>query len=273
MRIRYHVSLEALRSGSWRGRSYCSRLLAAEARLCRQRFGVRGVKGHLATAQQSAKRSRLLQHVCEPTRCVLLIQEMQNGVVGSTSSLPALAAAGEQIGLIDHVVAVATAARHAGVPVIHTTAESMPGGFGSNHNARLFAAARKAAKDLPPDGEAARPIPELGPAPGDLVFPRHHGLSPLSGTSLDQLLRNAGVTTVVIAGVSLNVAIPNLVFDAVNLGYQVVLVSDAVVATPVEYGEQIIEHSLSLVATVVSSAELEAVWARAMDEESVSDRG
>ncbi len=98
------------------------------------------------------------------------------------------------------------------------------------------------------------------------MFPRHHGLSPLNGTSLDQLLRNAGVTTVVIVGVSLNVAIPNLVFDAVNLSYQVVLVSDAVVATPVDYGAQIIEHSLSLVATVVSSAELEAVWAQASGE-------
>ncbi len=220
----------------------------------------------MATAQESEKRSRLLHDVCEPTRCALLIQEMQNGVVGATSNLPSLAAAGEQVGLIEHVVAVATAARRAGVPVIHATAESLPGGFGSNHNARLFAAARKAAKDRPPEGEAARPIPELGPAPGDLVFPRHHGLSPLNGTSLDQLLRNAGVTTVVIVGVSLNVAIPNLVFDAVNLSYQVVLVSDAVVATPVDYGAQIIEHSLSLVATVVSSAELEAVWAQASGE-------
>jgi len=198
---------------------------------------------------------------------------MQNNVIGATSSLPSLAAAGVQVGLIEHVVAVAAAARHAGVPVIHATAESMPGGFGSNHNARLFAAVQKAATNRPPDGEASRPIPELGPAPGDLVFPRHHGLSPLNGTSLDQLLRNAGVTTLVIVGVSLNVAIPNLVFDAVNLSYQAVLVSDAVAATPVEYGEQIIEHSLSLVATVVSSAELEAVWGRASDEESVNDRG
>lgn len=198
---------------------------------------------------------------------------MQNGVIGTASSLPSLAAAGVQVGLIEHVVAVASAARLAGVPVIHATAESMPGGFGSNRNARLFAAARKAAADRPPDAEAARPIPELGPAPGDLVFPRHHGLSPLNGTSLDQLLRNAGVTTLVIVGVSLNVAIPNLVFDAVNLSYQVVLVSDAVVATPVEYGEQIIQHSLSLVATVVTSAELEAVWTQASGEESGSDRG
>src|SRR5258708_13309406 len=83
----------------------------------------------------------------------------------------------------------------------------------------------------------------------------------MTGSSLDQLLRNQGTTTVVVVGVSLNVAIPNLVFDAVNRSYQVVVVSDAVVGIPVDYGRQVLANTLSLVATLASTDEVVAAWA------------
>jgi nicotinamidase-related amidase len=62
-------------------------------------------------------------------------------------------------------------------------------------------------------------------------------------------------------GVSLNVAIPNLVFDAVNRSYQVVLVSDSVAGVPQEYGAQMIEHTLTLVCAIASSEEIVDAWA------------
>jgi nicotinamidase-related amidase len=94
-----------------------------------------------------------------------------------------------------------------------------------------------------------------------VVLPRYHGLSPMTGSSLDSLLRNNGVTTVVVVGVSLNVAIPNLVFDAVNRSYQVVVVSDAVAGVPVEYGQQVVAHTLSLIATLATVDEVVEAWA------------
>jgi nicotinamidase-related amidase len=160
------------------------------------------------------------------------------------------------------VATVVRAARAAGVRVVHCTAENLPDGFGSNRNARVFAAARKAGMENAPGSESVRPVPEVGPEPGDVVLPRYHGLSPMTGSPLDSLLRNDGVTTVVIVGVSLNVAIPNLVFDAVNRSYQVVVVSDAVVGVPVEYGRQVLDHSLSLVATLASTEALVEAWAQ-----------
>ena len=50
----------------------------------------------------------------------------------------------------------------------------------------------------------------------------------MTSTSLDPVLRNLGVTTIVAAGVSVNVAIMGFMFEAVNLGYQFVLPRDAV---------------------------------------------
>jgi nicotinamidase-related amidase len=199
-------------------------------------------------------------------RTALLLQELQEGVVGEGSMLPALADACAAVGLLERAVRLATAARQVGVQVIHCTAETMPGGFGANRNARLFAAARRArtgagagAGNQRIDG-AARPVSVLGPAPEDLVVPRYHGLSPLNGSSLNQLLHNAGVRTLVVAGVSLNIAIPNLVFDAVNAGFQVVVVRDAVAATPVDYGPAVLENSLSLVATLAATDDVVSAW-------------
>jgi nicotinamidase-related amidase len=204
-----------------------------------------------------------LEDLVQPGRAALLLQEVQNGVVGDESSLPALAEAGRKIGLIQHVARLAGAARHAGVLVVHCTAENLPNGFGMNRNARLFAGARKAGAANQPGSRSVQPVDEVGVGPADIVLPRYYGLSPLTCTPLDTLLRNDGISTVVLTGVSLNVAIPNLVFDAVNLAYQVVLVRDAVAGVGDGYGEQLIANSLGLLATVVETADLEAVWSSA----------
>lgn len=150
-------------------------------------------------------------------------------------------------------------ARTAGAPVIHATADALPEAFGANQNARLFAAARRYGTENAQRSDSALPVVGLA-ADGDLVLPRYHGLSPMTGTPLDSLLRNAGVTTVVVAGVSLNVAIPNLVFDAINRAYQVVVVTDAVAGTPRAYGESVLQHSLALLATLATTDEVVAAW-------------
>ena len=215
-----------------------------------------------ADHDDSARLARLARLV-DPSRSALLVQEMQQGVVGQLSGLPALAEAAASVGLVEHVATVVDAARLAAVQVIHCTAENLPAGFGANRNARLFAAARKAGMENLPGSGPVRPIPEVGPLPGDVVLPRYHGLSPMTGSALDSLLRNHGITTVVVVGVSLNVAIPNLVFDAVNRAYQVVVVSDAVAGVPVAYGEQVLAHTLSLIATLATAGELAEAWATA----------
>jgi biuret amidohydrolase len=193
-------------------------------------------------------------------QCVVLLQELQEGVVGATSGLPALAAVVQQSALVSNAARVAALARRVGVPVIHCTAESLPRGFGVNTNARLFAGARKSGMDNLPGSDSVHPISALGPFDSDVVLPRFHGLSPLTGSPLDSLLRNDGIRTIVVMGVSLNIAIPNLVFDAVNRSYQVVLVSDAVAGVPPEYGAQMMQHTLSLLCTIATSEEITTIW-------------
>src|SRR5919198_1095093 len=81
--------------------------------------------------------------------------------------------------------------------------------------------------------------------PGDLESRRYHGFTPFTGTSLDQTLRSLGVRTVVAVGVSLNLAIPGLCLEAVNLGYRVVVLTDAVAGMPAEYGDAVMANTIS----------------------------
>jgi nicotinamidase-related amidase len=202
-----------------------------------------------------------LSDLVAPDRSAVLVQELQNGVVGAEARLPALADAVGATGVIERAASVLRAARKRRIPVIHCTAENLPGGFGTNHNARLFDSARRLGLENRPGSSSVAPVAPLGPSDSDLVIPRLHGLSPLTGSPLDALLRNQRIECLVVMGVSLNLAIPNLVFDAVNRSYRVVLVADAVAGVPVDYGRQVIEHSLSLVSTVVVADELIEAWA------------
>jgi nicotinamidase-related amidase len=203
--------------------------------------------------------TRDLAALVAPSHTALVIVECQQGVIGELANLPALAEAA-RAGLVPAVAGLARTARAAGVKVIHATAAHPPGRWGANTNARLFAVAARSPVQLIEGSDAAQPLPEIGVEEGDLVLVRRHGLSPMTGTDLEPLLRNAGVTTVVVAGVSLNIAIPNAAFDAVNAGYQVVIPRDGVVGTPEAYGDQVLEHTLAYVATLTTVAELSATW-------------
>jgi len=135
--------------------------------------------------------------------------------------------------------------------------------WGGNRNSRLFAAGRRSAVQQYANTDATEPADEIGFVEGaDVVVSRFHGLSPVAGTELAPMLRNEGVTTVVVAGVSLNVAIPNTVFDLVNGGFQVVVPTDGSVSTVAGYGEQVLEHTLAYVATLTDVATLVEAWSQ-----------
>jgi nicotinamidase-related amidase len=199
-----------------------------------------------------------LASLVAPAHTALVTQECQRGVIGDLSALPELAAAGQAV--LPALAGLVRAARAAGVPVVHCTAERRTDGRGANANARIFRYMAKAPHPLRPGSESAALVPELTLEDSDLVLPRLHGLSPFQGTELDFVLRNLGVTTIVGVGVSVNVAIQNLAFDAVNAGYQMVVPRDAVAGFPAEYVEAVFTHTLGAVATLVDCDDLLAVW-------------
>ncbi len=206
-----------------------------------------------------------LASLVDPASTAVLTMELQRGVVGPGAMMESLRRQVAAAGTVRAAAAVCNAARAAGARVVHCVVQTRGDGAGGAVNCRILGLADKLRREqgIAPtmagtDGE--RLVPELGEDPRDLVMVRWHGLTPFTSTALDQTLRNLGVTTVVATGVSVNVGIMGLCLSAVDLGYQVVLVRDAVAGVPEDYADSVIEHSLAMVATVVTSAQLLEAW-------------
>lgn len=192
-------------------------------------------------------------------RSALITQECQKGVLGDPAVFAELAEAA-RVEMVPNAARLAKAARAGGIPVVHCIAERRADGIGSSTNARLFGAARRGDVLLEPGSEATEVIDEIGCESIDLVSRRLHGIGPMWGTDLDSLLRNLRVRTVVAVGVSVNIGLTNLVMDAVNAGYQVVVPRDAVAGIPASYADAIIDNTLSLLATITTTEEVREVW-------------
>lgn len=182
------------------------------------------------------------------------------GVIGELAVLRDLADAA-QATAVPNIARLADAARGAGVPVVHCLAVRRSDDKGSNSNGRLFAATRKLGIRIEPGSAGAALVPELAGHDDDLVLQRLHGIGPMGGTDLDAVLRNLGVRTIVGVGVSVNIAITNFVMDAVNAGYDFVLARDAVAGVPQAYADAVIDNTLALLATVVTTDDVVAAWA------------
>ncbi|MFI9257609.1 cysteine hydrolase [Streptomyces sioyaensis] len=198
----------------------------------------------------------------DPATTVLLTVECQRGVVGPDSALPELAEAARTSGALANVARLVAAAHDAGVQVLHAIAERRPDGRGASHNARLFKAAERLPVQQLAGSTAVRVADPIPVTEDDLVVRRLHGLSPIAGTEVDALLRNLGCRTLVVTGVSANVAVPNAVFDAVNLGYTAVVPADAIAGVPAEYTPAMVRNTLALVATVTTTEEVLTSWRR-----------
>lgn len=199
-----------------------------------------------------------LADLVQPATCAVVTQELQGAVVGAASPLAELARAAQPI--LEPVAQLCDAARKRSVPVIHGLAVRRADGLGANSNGRLFAMMKRSGVAMQPGTSGAEPVPEIRPHPDDLRLPRLHGLSPFHGTELDWVLRNQGITTIIGVGVSLNVAMTNFAFDAVNSGYQFVMPTDAVAGFPAEYAQMVLTHTLGAIATLTTVADVLASW-------------
>jgi biuret amidohydrolase len=199
-----------------------------------------------------------LAELAAPEHTAVVTQECQGAIMGPDAGLAMLAREARREAL-PNICRLLPAARAAGVKVLHCLVQRRPDGLGSNHNAKIFSVGRNEV-GITPDSPGATLLPELGPEPTDLVLRRWHGVGPMGGTDLDAILRNLGVSTIVAVGVSLNIAIPNLVMDAVNAAYRVVLPRDAVAGFPTEYGKAVIDNTLSLLATITTTDDLLRAW-------------
>ncbi len=196
-----------------------------------------------------------------PDRTAVLVVDMQvdfaspDGALGAFIDMgvvkPALAAAEKLV----------ADARAAGVPVVFVGLWTTPETDSAAWNERL----RRRGGDPEVDavlcraGQAGSEFYGPQPAPGEPVV-RKTRYSAFVGTDLDQRLRDMGVDTLVVAGLTTECCVDSTVRDAFDLDYHVFVAADACAA----YETDLHEASLKVMelnsAILTTTDEVAAVW-------------
>jgi nicotinamidase-related amidase len=191
-----------------------------------------------------------------PETTAVVCVECQNGVLGPESVLPALAADSSE--LVSSVRRLLDSARQFGARVVHATYEGNLGGRPTG-TARLWRALGPATAQWAPGSAATTVLPELL-APTDLVLPRHHGLFPTLDSELLPVLKGLGVSTIVLAGVSLNLAITHTAGHVTQAGFELIVPRDAVGGTPKGYAEQVLDNTIAVLGRLTTIDQLIGEW-------------
>jgi nicotinamidase-related amidase len=78
----------------------------------------------------------------------------------------------------------------------------------------------------PPPASASELVPEAGRQPGDVFITKRHW-GAFAGTELEQVLKQRGIDTVVLTGISTNAGVESTARQGTGLGFAFVVVEDA----------------------------------------------
>jgi nicotinamidase-related amidase len=186
-------------------------------------------------------------------RAALIVNEVQNGIANLAYDDTPLARQVAARGIVAGINTLAAAFRELGAPVIFCTIAALtPDWAGFPVNCALAARIRR--KGLLVAGTKTAAIhDDLFVAPSDILSQRAHGMAPFTGTALDATLRGYDIDTVVLSGVSTNIALAGAATEAVALGYSVVLAEDCAAGATAETHQMQITMHLPLLATVTDS--------------------
>jgi nicotinamidase-related amidase len=164
----------------------------------------------------------------DPGRTALLVVDPQVDFLSPDGVVWDLV--GEQVRenrVVEHLVALKEAAEGAGIPVFYS-----PHYF----NAREYAEWRHLnpidqvmfdRRMFDVSGRGAAFLPELAPSEGTFVLSPHKGLSGFWANDVQLQLRQRDIQTIVLAGMSANLCVESHLRDAIENGFDVLVVKDA----------------------------------------------
>lgn len=185
----------------------------------------------------------------------VVVVDMQNDNLmpdGAFASTGAADHATEQ-NVVVNVRAVLDAARAAGSPVFHNRIVVYPQRPVGGANAPIFN--MLGPESLKVGSWGAEIVDGLDVRDDEIVLDRMR-MSAFHGTSLDAMLRNLGITDVVVVGVWTNMAVEHTVRDAADLGYRATIVSDATSSINADWHAAALGYALQNIATIADTKQV-----------------
>jgi nicotinamidase-related amidase len=194
----------------------------------------------------------------DPTRTALVAVHLQNDIVGADGAFaPFFRAEIDRVGTLATAARLLDAARAAGVPVVYTRVAWRPDYSDLHTNSPLLNIVVR--QNCLVDGTPGAAIAdELTPQDTDRVV-THQRVGGFHDSELDEVLQGLGVETVVFLGVATNASVEGTARVASDLGYRVLVVSDACsAATPDAHAASL--ESLGLLAEITTADDLIAAF-------------
>ncbi|MBV9562117.1 MAG: isochorismatase family protein [Bradyrhizobium sp.] len=189
----------------------------------------------------------------DPSRCALIIQDLQNDVImdgGAFASSGAPAHAKEQR-VVENVRRVAEAARARGVVIIHVWFVVEPGAPGVTLNAPLFEGLVDS-KALVRGSWGAAPVSGLEPRSGDFVVEKMR-MSAWEGTRLETILKATGRDILINTGAWTNMSVEHTARTGADKGYFMVVPEDCCSTMSAEWHNAAINFALQNVSVVTNA--------------------
>lgn len=161
--------------------------------------------------------------MCRPTTSAVLVYDAQVGILAHVQ---------DRERLVERIGTVLQAARTSGVPVLYVRHVSLPPthlGVAALRTAMAWQRVGEAdavTAAFPPDAPHTQIAGELAPVDGEPVLDKL-GMSAFVGTPVEPVLRDRGVTTLVLVGAVLEIGIEPTARHAADLGFLPVVVDDA----------------------------------------------
>jgi nicotinamidase-related amidase len=197
----------------------------------------------------------------DPSRCAIVSMECQQRLLGPDPVLPALAAAAAEVGLLDTLATLYEGARAVGVRIYYCTDDRRSDGLGLADNMPIRSRMVGGYTDVGGHGPV---MPQIAPQAADVVFHREQGVTGFFATGLDQYLRNTDVSTVIVTGISLNLAVLGTSIEAANRGYTVVVPTDGVAGVPADYVAAAMRYTIRNIGYTVPAQSILDRWSDAL---------
>lgn len=160
----------------------------------------------------------------------------------------------QEKGVLERIAALISAARAAGVPVVHVRHVYRPDYLDMPKNIAIFDVIRKIGALA--DGSWGAEIHELvTPAPEDLVVDKTR-ISSFYASTLVGILEAQGITHLILTGIATDGVIDGTARDGADRGYFISIPRDCCAATSEKAHNTILNGVLALIANVCDSAEI-----------------
>jgi nicotinamidase-related amidase len=173
----------------------------------------------------------LLQEIADMSQALLFLDPYNDFLSVGGKLWPLVEQVANQVGLHANLKSVLGAVRKAGWPVfVVPHHRSEPGDLDNWQRPTPYQQGAIRHQVFQKGSWGGEWHPEFAPQPGDIVCKEHWNSSGFANTDLDLLLRQRGITHVVMIGLMANTCIETTAKFAAELGYHVTLVRDATAA-------------------------------------------